>query len=143
MKWESDTDEWLSESFAEYCSALLTQQEKGEAHYRSMTGSWLGELKLSADHASLATANRLEGEKAFRDRAGLLYGRGPYLLYLLHRELGDEKFRTFLKTFQSNHRWKFGTAAQVEDLLELQTGKSYKDFFERYYWGTEIPPNPN
>jgi hypothetical protein len=142
IKWPDDSEEWLSESFAEYCSALLIQRERGESYYKAAIGRWRQMMKETGGAATLPTANRLAGERAFRDRNNLLYGRGPYLLYVLHREIGDETFWTFLKTFQSNRKWEFGTTALVEDLLQFLTKRAWRDFFERYFWGTEIPVVP-
>jgi hypothetical protein len=96
-------------------------------------------MKEADGHATLATADRVEGERAFRDRTNLLYGRGPYLLYVLHKELGDEKFFTFLKTFQANLKWETGSTALAEDLLRFLTNRSHAEFFDRYFWGTGIP----
>jgi len=137
--WGRDEDEWMSESFAEYCSALQIRREKGDSAYRIMVDGWKGGMEEVGGRATLPTANRLEGERAFRDRYHLLYGRGPYLLYALHRDLGDETFFTFLKTLQSNLKWKTGSTALVEDLLHFLTKKSYSGFFDRYFWGTEMP----
>jgi aminopeptidase N len=139
IKWPDDEEEWMSESFAEYCSALQVRAEKGPGRYADVVRGWEGAMKESGGVATLPTADRIEGERAFRDRVGLLYGRGPFLLAVLHKELGEDKFLTFLKTFQSNRKWKTGSSALVADLLRVLTGKPYKDFFDRYFWGTEYP----
>jgi len=142
IKWPDDEEEWMSESFAEYCSALQVRAEKGNGAYNQVVRDWEGRMKDSGISATLPTANRLEGETAFRDRMGLLYGRGPFLLAILHKELGEEKFLTFLKTFQSNRKWQTGSSALTASLLHYLTGKSYADFFDRYFWGTEYPKLP-
>ena len=139
IKWADDEEEWMSESFAEYCSALQVRAEKGNGAYNQMVRNWEGMMKDSAVAATLPTADRLEGEMAFLERTGLLYGRGPLLLAVLHKEIGEEKFLTFLKTFQSNRKWKTGSSALVADLLHYLTGKSYAEFFDRYFWSTEYP----
>lgn len=139
VSWARDEDEWISESFAEYCSAVQVRKEKGDSWYRTIVDDWRGAMKEADGHATLPTADRIEGERAFRDRTNLLYGRGPYLLYALHRKLGDETFFTFLKTYQRNLKWKAGSTALVEDLLHFLTKESYAGFFDRYFWGTEMP----
>ncbi|HWC64783.1 MAG TPA: M1 family aminopeptidase, partial [Thermoanaerobaculia bacterium] len=139
VSWPDDEEEWISESFAEYCSALQVRAEKGKGAYNDVVRDWEGRMKQSGVAATLPTANRIEGEMAFLDRMGLLYGRGPFLLAVIHHEIGEEKFLTFLKTFQSNRKWNTGSSALVADLLHYLTGKSWTDFFDRYYWGTEYP----
>ncbi|HET7452426.1 MAG TPA: M1 family aminopeptidase, partial [Thermoanaerobaculia bacterium] len=142
IKWPSDEEEWMSESFAEYCSALQVRAQKGNSGYNQMVRQWEGMMKGSATAATLPTANRLEGETAFQERMGLLYGRGPLLLAILHKEIGEQTFLTFLKTLQSNRKWRTGTSALVADLLHYLTGKSYSEFFDRYFWSTEYPVMP-
>ena len=65
--------------------------------------------------------------------------RAPSLLYTLHKELGDEAFFTFLKSYQKSFAWKFGSTKMVAGLLQYMTKKDYMPFFEKYYWGTEMP----
>jgi len=142
VRWPDDEEEWMSESFAEYCSGLQVRAEKGASAFSSLVRDWEGRMKDSGDAATLATANRLEGERSHRQRFGLLYGRGPFLLSVLHRRIGEEKFLTFLKTFQSNREWKNGSSTLVAGLLKALTGESFEDFFEKYYWGTEMPKLP-
>jgi hypothetical protein len=139
VKWDGPQEQWLSESFAEYCAARLVEKEKGAGHLKSLVADWRRISARSADHSSIALANRLAGEGAFSDRFGLLYGKGPLLLRALDLRLGDETFFTSFKTFLSNRRWRLETTADYENLLEFLTKKSWKEFFDKYYWGTETP----
>jgi hypothetical protein len=139
VKWGDDADEWLSESFAEYCAYLAVRRIKGESYARKMVARWRAGAHDADAHATIPTADRLLGESAFRDRFGLLYGKGPYLLRAIDRDLGEQMFLTALKTFQSNLRWKTGSTRLFRNLLEFLTKRSWSDFFDRYFWGTEIP----
>ncbi len=58
---------------------------------------------------------------------------------MLHKELGDEKFLTFLKSYQKSRRWRHSSTAEVISLLQFLTKKDYTPFFEKYYWGTAMP----
>jgi hypothetical protein len=142
VKWPRDEEEWLSESFAEYCAALLIRAQKGDGAYRSLVAQFESQSKESSKYASLATANRLEGEGSFRHRTNLLYGKGPWLLAVLHKQMGEQGFLTFLKTYQTNLKWKFCSTNLVQMLAEFITKKPYADFFNRYYWGTDTPAAP-
>jgi aminopeptidase N len=75
----------------------------------------------------------------FEIRTGLLYAKGPLLLAALHKELGDDVFLKFLKSYQKSFAWKFGTTKHVAGLLQFLTQKDFMPFFEKYYWGTEMP----
>ena len=107
-----------------------------------MVAYWRSQAKEVGDQATIETANRVLGEKAFEDRTRLLYDKGPYLLAVLHRQLGEEKFLTVLKTFQANLKWKFGSTLLVQDLLQFVDKKSYAEFFDQNVWGTGLPDAP-
>jgi aminopeptidase N len=75
----------------------------------------------------------------FSIRTGLLYDKGAYLLASLHKEVGDQTFLTFLKSYQKTFRWKFGSTRHVAGLLQFLTKKDYGPFFEENFWGTGMP----
>ena len=93
------------------------------------------------DAGPIALANRIYDPVTEEEiRAGLLYDKGALLLAALHKEVGDEVFFTFLKSYQKSFAWKFGTTKHLAGLLQFLTKKDYTPFFEKYYWGTEMPP---
>jgi aminopeptidase N len=75
----------------------------------------------------------------FAIRTGLIYDKGALLLATLHKELGDDMFLTFLKSYQKSFRWKFGSTKTVAGLLRYLTKKDYAPFFAANYWGTGMP----
>ncbi len=139
----SDEETWLSESFAEYSAALALKKlmPNGEGVYNRLVSTWKGGAKMGVNVAPIPYANRIEGDRSvsFRQRFALLYEKGPYLLYTLHKEVGDTTFLTFLKSYQKSFAWKAGTTKDVAGLLGFITKKDYKPFFDQYYWGTALP----
>jgi Peptidase family M1 domain len=147
VKMPNEQEQWLSESFAEYSAALFLKAAKGSwgsSMYESVLRQWKTGARDAGDAAPIPLANRVvatgDPEASFRIRTGLLYCKGPLLLAALHKELGDQTFLTALKSYQKTFRWKFGSTKTFEGLLEWLTKKDYKDFFEKYYWGTAMPP---
>ena len=136
-------EQWLEESFAEYCAALFIRDAKGKSDYEMLVARWKSRAKLANDVAPIALANRIDmpndREMENEYRTGLLYGKGPYLLSVLHKEVGEETFLTFLKSYQKTFRWKFGTTKHVAGLLGFLTKKDYMPFFEANYWGMGLP----
>ena len=143
VKMPSFEEQWLSESFAEYCAALFIKAGRGEGYYKQIVGHWKGEARFAADKAPIPLANRVavahDATTEYAIRTGLLYDKGPLLLYALHRELGDDAFLTFLKSYQKSFRWKFGSTKTVAGLLQFLTKKDYGPFFESNYWGLGMP----
>ncbi|HSY51556.1 MAG TPA: M1 family aminopeptidase [Thermoanaerobaculia bacterium] len=134
---------WLAESFAEYSAALALKKlmPNGEGVYNRLVSTWRGGAKLGVNIAPIPYADRIQGDPSvsFRQRFALVYEKGPYLLYTLHKELGDTAFLTFLKSYQKSFAWKAGTTKDVSGLLSFMTKKDYKPFFEQYFWGTAMP----
>ena len=141
VKMPSGHEQWLTESFAEYSSALVMNKMKGRSFFKGMQNEWKSNANSATQTSSIAMANRLDGDPmhAGRARQSLVYDKGAYLLAQLHNELGDEKFLTFLKSYQKTFNFKFGTTAHVAGMLQFITKKDYNEFFDQNYWGTAMP----
>jgi hypothetical protein len=141
VRMPSPEEQWLTESFAEYSAALALRKLKGEGAYNRLVSVWRGRARDGLSVAPIPYANRIVGDPttAFAQRFALLYAKGPYLLYTLHRELGDTTFLTFMKSYTKSFSFKFGTTNDVAGLLQFMTKKDYRPFFEKYFWGTAMP----
>src|SRR5207244_13353561 len=69
----------------------------------------------------------------------ILYNKGPLLLEAIRKQLGDERFLIFLKSYQKSFAWKFGTTKDVAGLLGFMTKQDWNPFFDQYFWGLQIP----
>ena len=137
--WE---DQWLTESFADYCATLYDRDAKGKSYYSGDVNAYLAAAKWSTELAPIPLANALLFKDPFlrlSHRRNLLYAKGPALLAALHQELGEEVFLTWLKSTQSNFRWSFATTKRVFDLLGFIAKKDYAPYLEKYFWGLELP----
>lgn len=143
VKMGSREEQWITESFAEYSAALFMKAAKNPNEYERALVEWRTGAREVGDLAPIPLANRLSNpgfpELAGVKRFQLLYGKGPYLLAAIHKEIGDQAFLTFLKSYQKSFRWKFGTTQDVIGLLGVITKKDYAPFFEQYYYGTALP----
>ena len=142
VKMPTDEEQWLTESFAEYCAALFLKAAKGESAYSALVRLWKSRSSSAKDTAPIPLAGRVfhsDPETTFTIRTALLYDKGALLLAALHKELGDQMFLTFLKSFQKSFRWKFATTRHVAGLLQFLTKKDFSPFFEANFWGTGMP----
>jgi hypothetical protein len=142
VKIPSIEENWLSESFAEISAAMVLKKLRGDAIYNRMVSVWRGNAKESASIAPIPYAGRIGGDYslAASARINLLYNKGPLLLAAIHKQLGDEKFLVFLKSYQKSFQWKFGTTKDVAGLLGFMTKQDWNPFFDQYYWGMQTPP---
>jgi hypothetical protein len=142
LRWPNGEETWLSESFAEYSAGLMIKRSQGKGVFDNLKATWKLRAKEATRVAPIAMANRIsrkDPQTGFEQRFGLLYAKGPWLLTRLHEEIGDEKFLTFLKSYQKTLHGKAGSTKLVADLLHVLTGKDYGPFFEANYWGTAMP----
>ncbi|MFN2385037.1 MAG: M1 family metallopeptidase [Thermoanaerobaculia bacterium] len=144
VKMPSFEEQWITESFAQYSAAIFLRAFKGQSMYNRLLRHWGSRARFATEAAPIPLANRVSVPRdfvtEFSIRTGLLYDKGAYLLAALHRDLGDQMFLTFMKSYQKSFRWKFGSTRTVAGMLEHLTKKKYDDFFEAHYWGTRMPP---
>lgn len=143
VKMASDEEQWITESFAEYSAAMLLRKMQGQGVYDRMVRKWRANAATATNVSSIALANRIsmpaDEMGAFMARTYLMYDKGAFLLSRLEKDLGEEQFMTFLKSYQKSFRWKFGTTEHLAGLLQFMTKRDYHPFFEANYWGTELP----
>lgn len=144
VKMGSSEEQWVTESFAEYSSSLAIKKMKGKGAYDAMVATWRGNARDAVEVSSIALANRIRIPNDFINqmlfRQYLIYDKGAYLLAVLHKELGDDKFLTFLRSLQGLFEFRFLTTKDMIALLKrVDPGKDYAPFFEQHYWGTGLP----
>ncbi len=141
----SDEEQWLAESFSEYCAFLFLKDRRSPAVAVGVEKRWRRGADFANDAAPIPLANRVwitaDAVRRAEIRKGLLYDKGPILLAALHREMGDAAFRAFLKSIQSELAWKFGTTKEIVRLLRAAGARDPGTFFDKYYWGVEMPKN--
>src|SRR5206468_3615159 len=103
---------------------------------------WKGDAKEAANVATIPVANHLStpGEReGFEDRFDLIYSKGAYLLATMRKDMGDEKFFLWLRNLQGRYAGRFLTTKDVIDVANKISGKDYQPFFDKYFWGNEVP----
>jgi len=140
VRMPSFEEQWLTEAFAEYSAALLLKKFQGPATYQRLLAHWKAGANESRALAPIPLANRITTpNNSDWNRVKLLYDKGPYLLAALNKQVGDEAFMTFLKSYQKSFHNKLGTTKDVAGLLGFMTKQDFKPFFDKYYWGTALP----
>ena len=131
--------EWMSESIAEYVSAVGLSRVWKEQVLDKAFGDWRGTSSFVKEKATLFTANDLAGEMGPEDRVALLYGKGPLVLRALHQELGDQMFFTVIRSYLKSFPFQPASTKQFIALTSFVAKKDYGPWFDRYLFGTEWP----
>ena len=144
---ESYHDDWLIESLANYSALLLLERRKGEKAldevldgYRAhlLTRTPAGRTLESA--GPIVWGRRLESSLAPDAWRIVTYEKGTWIIHMLRRRLGDEKFLAFLRDLAS-HR-----SISTEQFRQLASryapgppDPDLKMFFDNWIYGTGIP----
>ena len=138
--WGTYHDQWMSEAFAQYFAVLYAEHRGGEKslgpilnHMRmwSMDESRKGPLSLGPRLGQVQ-----HDDSVFR---ALLYNKGPAVLHMLRRFVGDDAFFDGVRAFY--FRWRFGKPAtsDLREAMEAAAGRSLAPFFSQWIDGTAIP----
>jgi Peptidase family M1 domain len=156
-------DAWIEEGMANYLSLLYVDSRKPSEHRLT---SWLeryraalcakipGSTEIVGDAGPLSFGSRLTSSKAPSAYEAVIYGKGTWVIHMLHEMLRDpnardpdERFRELLHSILSQHRFH---SLSTEDLqraveqvmtsaMDLEGMHSMDWFFEQWVRGTGIP----
>ena len=85
---------------------MAVGQLLGEHKFKAAVRQWKEQAGRVRASESIYLANRIAGEKAYLDRYGLLYAKGPLMFHALREELGDKVFLTLMKSTLTNFHFK-------------------------------------
>jgi aminopeptidase N len=132
-------DIWLNEGFASYAEYLalenMVSKEKAD--------EWMRNAQHSAMSVPQGSVYVPPGEDQYESRifnSYLSYKKGAALLHMIRYELGnDELFFQILRRYLEVHALGFSTNEEFVDVLEEFSGKSYRNFFNQWYYGKGYP----
>jgi hypothetical protein len=145
VKMATPEEQWITESFANYASALAMRSMKsqGASAYEGMLNRWRNQASAYRDLGTIPFANRLrwidDPRGAFLARISLLYEKGGLILASLHKEMGDKAFAVFMKSIIANFRWKAANTPAIEQLATMAGRRDFGPLFRDCYWGTQMP----
>lgn len=145
VKMATPEEQWITESFANYASALAMRSMKnqGTSAFEGMLSRWRNQASAYASAGTIPFANRLRWIEnprgSFLARTSLLYEKGALILEALHKEMGDKNFALFMKSIIANFRWKPANTPSVEQIANMAGRKDFGPLFRDCYWGTQMP----
>lgn len=141
-------DDWLIESLANYSALLLLERTKGVKALDAVLDGYRNDLLMKTANGRtvesagpIVWAHRLETSLSPEAWRAVTYEKGTWIIHMLRRRLGDEKFLALLKDVASNHH-----SISTEEFRQLASqyaapspDPGLKIFFDNWVYGTGIP----
>ena len=132
--WKSYRDQWVSETFAEYASFLYMAHTGGREHYLGRLEYWEYVARKSDPYGPAVLGFRLG-----RGRIGQMYCRGPYILHMLRRLVGDEAFTEFTSSLAGFVANRNASSGDIVAVARSVLGPDVDWFFEQWLFRTGLP----
>jgi hypothetical protein len=144
-------DDWLMEALANYSALLYLEKTKGEHEVDELLNEYRIELLARSDNGASVDAagpivlgTRLESSLEPRAWRAITYGKGSWILHMLRRRMGDERFLSMLAEIMKRYGHSEISTEQFRMLAaEFLPPKSddpqLETFFDQWVYGTGIP----
>jgi hypothetical protein len=144
-------DVWLMEALANYSALLYLEKRKGGHAVELMLDSYRADLLAKSDSGQIVDSTgpivlgpRLENSQEPRAWRSILYGKGSWIIQMLRRRMGDERFFSMLGELMARYG---GKQISTEDFRELAArflppksdDPKLEAFFAQWVYGTGIP----
>src|SRR5262245_10521243 len=125
-------DLWLNEGFASYAEWVWAEHTGGKEAYERLARSIYAELRAKK------TGSPFDPGVA-EMFSGRVYQRGPFVLYGLRREVGDEAFFRILKGWTETNRNGNGSTAAFVAYASKCAGRELAPFFDAWLFAEVAP----
>lgn len=125
---------WLNEGIATYLSAAFNEYRFGQYKYNADINSYFNvyqDIKKRGKDRSLVFE---DWSNPSRDDRNLVYFKGAYVIYLLKRELGDEKFWRALRFYSKKFYGKSVSTSDFQLAFEESSGYNLDEFFSKWVY---------
>jgi aminopeptidase N len=139
------------EALANYSALLYLEKRKGGHSVELMLDSYRADLLAKSDSGQTVDATgpivlgvRLENSQEPRAWRSIIYGKGSWIIQMLRRRMGDERFFAMLRELMTRYAGKeISTEGFRELAAQFLPPKSddpkLEAFFEQWVYGTGIP----
>jgi hypothetical protein len=144
-------DEWIMEAIANYAAFMYLEKRKGAKAMASVLDQARHELLAKTDEGKtlesvgpITWGTRLQRSETPDAWRNITYNKGAWILHMLRRRLGDERFVNMLRDLCRDYQFKSLSTEAFRAFAAryLPPGSSdakLEDFFEQWVQGTGIP----
>jgi hypothetical protein len=144
-------DEWLMEALADYSALLYLEKKNGPQPvalvldtYKTNLLQKTAEGQTVESTGPIVMGSRLENSQAPQAYNFVTYGKGSWIMHMLRRRMGDQRFLAMLADLRKEYEQKplstdafRATAARF--LPPQSPDPDLADFFDQWVYGTGIP----
>ena len=138
--WNVYHDQWMNEALAQYFAALFVEKEHGADAFRGVLRRMRAFAIDKTGEGPLTLGYRLgslsKDDSAFR---AILSDKGPAVLHMLRRFVGDEAFFGGLRRFYAAQRFRKPATDDLRAAMESAAGRPLQRFFDRWVYGSTLP----
>jgi hypothetical protein len=147
----SDEDNWIMEALANYSALMYLEKRKGQNAANAVLESYKDRLLAKAPGGGLidAAGPITWGRRLFTSHAPnawrvITYEKGSWIIHMLRRRMGDERFFLALAKFREKYERQGVTTDQfrqgmAEGLPPRSPDPKLEAFFDQWVYGTGIP----
>jgi hypothetical protein len=144
-------DEWLLEALANYSALLWIEKQKGTKALETVLEDYRSHLLVKdGDGRTIESAGpivwgtRLDSAGIFDAWRSITYEKGAWIMHMLRRRLGDERFLKMLAELRKRYEFRSLTTddfrAVVREFRPPRTSATSMDeFFDNWVYATGIP----
>ncbi|MFA8343000.1 MAG: M1 family aminopeptidase [Rhodothermaceae bacterium] len=118
-------DIWLNEGFATYSEALYFEAESGAS---SLQSTMFNNMSFPD--------KRLYNPEGYL-LSSTIYDKGAWVLHMLRREVGSEKFFEILRNYFEKYKYKNASSFDFKAVCEETTGGNLEQFFKQWVFEGE------
>jgi len=147
----SEQDAWIMEALANYSALLYLEKRKGPkavdavlADYRKRLLTEVEPSRTLDSMGPIVWGSRLISSTAPDAWRAITYEKGSWIVHMLRRRLGDERFLAMLRELTTRHRQRTLTTEQFRALAaefspDGAPDRTLESFFENWVYSTGIP----
>jgi hypothetical protein len=144
-------NEWLMESLANYSSIMYMESQLGPKavetaleHYKKELFAKGQDGETAESEGPVVQGRRLETSNNPNASFAVIYGKGTWVIHMLRRRMGDERFLKMLAELRRRYEWKAidneaFRALCAEFLPKGSSDPKLESFFDQWVYGTGVP----
>jgi len=138
--WRTYHDQWISEGFAQYFSALYAGHRRGDDLFAAMIrrmAKWARDQGKAGPISLGYRLGHIQGDsRIFR---AIVYNKSAVVLHMLRRQIGDDAFFRGIRRLYFGSRFSRADTADVRAAFEKESGENLERFFDAWIYGSGTP----